>query len=621
MVSEARIDNDQMAHEWIKQCINALEQLASHTERYYGEIIDSIPHIEEDIGNTEQEIGIVIKYFVQMPGSGEVDEDQFLVAKAIRDIHDSVVSISEDNQGADAFDQLMRMFLGDQKNMKLFSDFIGLVDTIAESISNVADLSINAIIYSARFGQDGKGFGVISDTIHQRSKLMDSHLQVILGLTTKLKQWYKQLNEKIAVAVADQNEAATATPENIMVFFASFTDSIQSIADLMENIFANLHKAVEPFNELMVLVQRQDIIRQNIENTVKCLRLIEEKLEITIDTNRSEEQRASYLPFVCKSMDLVNQLFNSMGAVLTDSLTEIQINTEGLSVSLAQLSEDTQYVTEYLGGVPEGDATRLGVVEGTAVEATFLELMQYLNKLVLFFRNSDQLLMDIADGSHVFNQLNLDIKKNLITIQKAIDFLCKVGIIGKLELARLGYESAGFGEEIIEVIKEVQKRVTENREVFGEVSSELHNDLVQFEQLIGESHERNEHAMNKLDTAAASLQTAGGIITNAIMVLNQEVGSVTAELKRLEIIVADASDVTTCLQQIKCSFAELTCYYQDKLTKVERDPASMTSSPQREEFEQLYELFTSYLERVTAKEFTDDQDLDVGTSEGSFTMF
>lgn len=608
----------------LQDAIAQIEGLIKNTEHFYGIIHESLPFIERNLELTGQETNMLISYFIDspnIPGSKETGDEQFLMARTLERIEANFQTISGFLLKRQEIDRLLEVFLERGAEGASFDSFLSLVGETKKVLSDVGDISINAIIFSARLGDTGRGFGVISDYILQASTSLEKELGEIDGLLTDLLQWHRSLQSSISDIDQTQRKAETEYIHDLDGVFSTVKDSMRTISDILRNLVINVHNTVSPFQELMVLIQRQDIVRQNMENTIKCLHSVEEKYEELLELKNDDTNREAILNhtyFVSRALGLVETLAENMTADLTKSLQDIFETTSSLLNTLGEVKEESDQLTHFLaGGQPvSGEETIT-----SAVDNSFNTIYNFMHELMLVLVDIKKLMQNLSSDKNVFDKSMRRTELSMGSIHEHVSHLNKVKLLARIELARIGLQDNAMGEKIENVVAAIGDTLTENIKVFQGLRRELSKDLQSFDRVIRENQRKIDLALEEADTSLERLKTTNQIVSQAIVALNQEVESLQSE-------VAGVFQHLETSRPLETDIEGLGQVLQGLIMNAEEEKRAVLDRfglddwvDSNDELKSLFSYLTGYLERVKAKDFLETEQLDEGAEEGDLTLF
>lgn len=603
-----------------------LEGLIRSTEDYYSVVHESLPVIDRNIELTNQETSLLINFFIDSEGSSQegdaAGKDTFLMAESLQQIQDKFLEISDFLLNQDDINETLNLFLKGTQKDNSFQSFLSQIKDVADTLGDINDISLNAMIFSARLGEKGQGFGVISEHIHQVSSFVDKEFADINSQIQTLQNWQQQLNEDIEQIVNSQENATNNYLQQIDKIFSQVVESMQAVSEMLRNIMSNVNSSVSPFQELMAFIQRQDIVRQNIENTIKCLSLVREKQneysQLLRENEPDEKEILDHITFIKRGMELIEQLTSEASCALSDSLEDITSTTGELLQSLREVKEDSQQLTHYLaeGSMEQFEGSKLSMVD-----YTFSQVFSFMSDFLGLLKNVKDSTEKLTHDKTSFNNATSDIDASLKKITHHISPLSKIKVLARIELARMGEEDHAIGKNIEKVVEEVKGKIVANQEVFESLKISLNKNLDRFDHIIVNNQQQIDRAVEDVNTSLDQVKAANDIISQAVSALNKEIES-------LYQTISDVYSRLKGVEKIKESCQEINTEITDILDKAKTEKQRIFDHYQVQEWEEkneelieLFNLFTGYLERMTAKGYLGEDELDEGSEEGELTLF
>lgn len=604
----------------LKRGITKLEELISETEEYYALIHQQLPLIEKNIELTEQETNIIITYFIETEIKDEqqkgMTDEQRLIGQTLESVKANVAGISGYLLNHDAINRRLEAFLTNKAGQSSFQFFFSMVEKIEEILEDIHDISLNSIIFASNLGEKGRGFGVVSDFIHGTASALDVQFNTIEENSLLLKEWHEQLQEGIEKVVAQQERALASYVRPLEQVFGDLDDSVRTLSSVLRNQLSNVKGVISPFQELMVLIQRQDIVRQSMENAIKCMRILIEEAEKVPKPKDSQEVHMERAHFLKKGSELVYSLGDVMYSQLEDNLDDIVGITASMVEALDGLQEDSEEVCSFFAGNDQE-----GKTQTASVDHSFVGLVSFIGEFSELLESIFAALKELARDHQSFDETIAVMDTGMKSIEQKVKVLAKVKVLSRIELVQMGSEGNVFAADIESVIGAIQTTVGENSDAFGTLQTTLKRDLEEFKRIVEENQGVVDDATMKLEGSIQELKMASEIIIQAVRALTREIANlygqmevVHGELKRAE-TVKDLG--RTLLQQIE-GIKVLAKKEEDRLFS---QYGISEYTLESEKLKSFYAMFTGYLERQTAKQVLQHEEYDQGTDEGELTLF
>ncbi len=607
----------------IEDTVMKLQELIGETEHYYGIVHESLPVIERNLELTQQETNILINYFIQSEQTAQAAKagEFLLFAQALQKVRDNFREISTLLVGQEDVNRLLGLFLGGENRENSFRTFIDLVGVIKRTLSDVNDISLNAIIFSSRLGEEGRAFAVVSDHILQTSIFLEKEFQRIDAFLIALNRWYSEFQEDVQGIIGNQETAVKGYINRLEEIFANLIASIGEMSKILKNIIANVQLVLSPFQELMGLIQRQDIIRQNMENSIRCLQALELKYKTYLFlpvAPETKERRLDHIVFVNGVAGMTQKLVEGMSEQLVASLNQIGLTAKNLLQALDGVREEAQLLAAYLAGEP---SIRHGSRTLTAVDYTFSSVYAFMEEFKEVLLEIRKRVNSLVEDRSLYDENILQVQQSLEAVQERVSLLKKIKLLSRIELARINRHDAAIGSKIDGVIEAVDETVTVNRNSFFKLKGRLQRDLDRFAQLVFRNQGHIDHALTEVNVNLERFGAANKIAGQAVLALSAEITALFQKLQEVNDALQHTVHLHQAVGRLKVLFGEIVQVTREQ-QEVELQRWGLQEWQEKNaELLELYKLFTSYLERLQAKEYLQAHELDEGSAEGDLTLF
>ena len=144
------------------------------------------------------------------------------------------------------------------KEISELSDYVSNVDTIIETISDIANqtnlLALNASIEAARAGESGKGFAVVASEVGKLANESQESTNQIALILNNIREKSK-LTTDLMNSINNSMDIQTLTVNGTLKVFSDITNADQKIADNIKS-FNNLIQYIKGFSdELLQLIE------------------------------------------------------------------------------------------------------------------------------------------------------------------------------------------------------------------------------------------------------------------------------------------------------------------------------------------------------------------------------
>ncbi|MCK8816817.1 hypothetical protein MWH28_05455 [Natroniella sulfidigena] len=611
--------------EQFKLLIDDLEEVIVDTEDYYQLIYETLPEIEQNIELNRQEIAILIDYFINIEEVDAIkdldlegrDLESNLVSKTLAEIKKNLKEIDRLLLDQEQMDQILSLFLTTEDGRGSFSDLLELMGDIKMILEDVELISLNAIIFASKLEEDGTGFRVVSNNIHQISSVLRNEFEKITAILSQLSNWHQNFQASVTEIINRQEEVVKEQVGQVDNVFLKVRESLQTVNQILRDLMDNVTEVVAPVQDLMVQIQSQDLIRQNFENLIKSLQLIANKYQVYLELGQQNPslERLDYIVFVRKGLELLEQLSINTFDELFMSVDQIVEGMDSLLDSLAEVEDDAQNLAEYFSVGDLVDQQEHGMID-----VTFETVHNFTVGIVKSLVEIDQFVDKLSGDKKLFNDNFFKLGNSIKKVAGQVNRLNRVELLARIELARIEQRDSGVGEQIEDVVTEVVETVEQNNKLFYELKDELLTDIDEFDRIIVDNQTQINQAATEVEDSLEQLEMTNEIINQAVLALSDEIKNLKEELfeiskkiKSTESLKNKGAEVINFLQRI----INLAIEEEDKnLAMLGKDSWEIND----EQLQELVAQFTTYLERDVAQEFFATED-EGNSAAGELTLF
>lgn len=604
----------------IEQEINGafkkINNLIMKTEEIYGSIFAKLPSIEEELELSLQEVEILLNYFIYRDEStsvaGNESEEGMQLAELLRNMQreftDAVVKMFDETVIRKTLDRFLASVHNPQEPG--IDDLMEIIKKIKRHIQDIEVVSINAMLHSSRLGDDGKAFGVISRNIKEFSNDMKAHYNTIFEYAEKLGRWKTEFTNEINKLLEFSENLRLRRLEDFHELFKRVFASLKTISNLLKEANHNLQSTMTPLQDLMAFVQKQDIIRQSLENVIKCLEGLQEGMNE--DSEGELTEKLNYIVFEDQVVEMSIALIDNIALQLEESLAEIKETIAKIHHNLSETYEESYEVTEFLSG-DRGN-------ERNTVEEIFYQV-------ILFIQQFKEELVHISNEVNTFSlsgdafhkQMN-GIEKQIVTIKNRVDFLRNLNVLSRIELSRLTSEMASFGDEIEQISRRVIDEVNLNETFIVTLKASLDDDLRRFFSMLHQNKEMIQKMITTSDEALKNLKMMEDLVIKAIRPANGTSELLIKEVTFVKEIIEDSHILRELMNAIRETLVAAQEKVRNEKEKIFAEAGVNEWENKNDRLIALFDKLTTYYERVVFNNLV-EENLDVGSEAGELVLF
>lgn len=603
--------------------IGFLEDMIDITEDSYGLISQRLPQIEENIDDTIEETELLINYFVDTEETFLEDDRGFNIVEVLDDLQEKIEGIYDSLLARDQISKVLAGFIegGKGEEQVQFSQVLDLIEELEEVLISLKDLSINAIIVSAKVGKKGAGFRVISDKINNLANEIQLEYESIENNILNLKEWHDNFIDTLEKLTEMEESVACEYRKEIKEIFNKVLDSLQTVSDMLKNFMENIQWAVEPVQEIMVLTQNQDIIRQNLENLISIMKKTKAEIAGLNIQEMSREKLLNRVVFINETANLSQKLMNNILTQLEDSLFAIQDKFTEINDKLGEVEQDGGELITFLAGNKENSFQTKEEEKDITVELIYQELLDFIPDLTSKLEKLKEQYNHLLTRDEVFYSNMGDIENKFTEIESVASQFNKIKLLAKIEFSRIPDTKKAFDKEIEKAVENFIKSSEDNHGLYKNLKEKLEENYEQFVKLSKENKSNLTQANEIIVESKDKLLLTKKLIKEAIQALQKSIEELTLEVEKVKDQLGKCNDLQQQGREVVEFLAELEA---ESLQVKEKYLAELNFDTWEEKNERLNELineFTSYLERKTAQEEVEDLEIDVGSEGGELTLF
>ena len=609
--------NYQLNYDLNKQ-ISILETMIARTEDFYGLISDELPEIESEIDDTIEETELLISYFTDSEEKDNEITEGFQILEVLETLESKINRVYNSLSAREDISKVLESFVSDNNDETTdFAKILTLIDELRQTLKKLNNLSINAIIFSVKSDQEGAAFRVISDEINDLSSQIQEEYETIKDKIIKLKDWNDQFAEELEQLIKTETRISNEYQVEIKEIFSEVLESLQTTSNILKDFMDHVQQAVEPVYDILVLVQNQDIIRQNLENLIEILNTLKEELSAINLTKMKPKEILDRLVFIINTTQLSQRLMDNILQQLNESLFDIKNKFLEMKNDLLEIEEEGSELVNFFAGANKEEGHKLN-----SIDLIYQELVEFVPGLIdQLDELQDEYQKIITDNDQFYNNIE-GLQTGFSEIDKIADRFKKVEVLAKIEFTRVSNQDDSFIKNIEEAIENFINSSQENQALYFELKDKLIADYQEFVELAEANQSEIEASSEIISDSEEKLLLTKKMVKDAIQGLHGSVGNLISEIlnvnQQLDEVqkLEDKGDtVIQFLAELEEESMALKEKYLDKLGEEEWEENN-------QRLKSLEEKFTSYIERKTAQEEINDfEDIDTGSEGGELTLF
>lgn len=599
-------------HGDVSEIIDNLDQLIKVTENKYAYIYDSLPDYEREVNLSIREIEILLSRLVFSDMSfGQ--EGQSVIAETLSNLQTEFDHVTETFLNQDLIDLLMRTFLdksgGDKRN---FYELIKVAREVDEALSILRDLALNSIVYSIRAGEQGAAFQILSDRINQASMELGGQFKTMKDTINQLNDWNENFEKTLVEFIEYEDNLKEKYQNKFQAEFAKIDKVLKSVSEFLKDNLGKTKSAFAGVGQIMVLIQSQDIIRQNIENMAKCLSILIER-ENYLD-NDDKEKCLDYIVFANKVLELSKMLMGNVEESLNESLFKIGQILAQMNDEMGDLKTDAQYLTRLFAG-NQNDS-----ISPCVLGDVFQIVLGQVVDLLYIKNHIDSKSKMLSEGTTIFGELMEIVETEFASINKLARGMKKMKVLIKIELARINLETDLALNSIVTAIDQVIDTINNNLRLFLQLRDYFMQNINEFNAALGVTRNKLANSTGTLNSAKGKLEITHTLARGAVTASNKEITEIVAQLRSPLENLSQTEVLSNLVLGINQGLEEVHTRYQKLQSEMFAQFGVQSWEEKEEDLKLLMEQFTCFVERKAMTDLTGAQD-DIGCDSGDIVLF
>ena len=592
----------------LQSVIIDLNQLITVTEEKYSYIYECLPEIEQEVGLSVREVEILLNYLIYKFQESK-DFKQSVILETLLGLLGEFEEVTECFLNKELVSVLMHTFLdnsgGDKQS---FSELINVAHEVEETLSVLRDLALNSIIFSVRIGEQGAAFQILSDRINQVSLGLGLQFGSMKETINSLNDWNQEFQKTLTEFINYEENLNARYTNKFQNEFQHISAVLKTACIILENNLANTNTAFGGVGEIMVMIQNQDIIRQNVENLIKCLDIVREK-RLSYDFD-SKEHFLDYIVFANKVLELSKTLLDNIEISLNESIFGIGTKLTEMHETLMELEEDSYYLSKLLVGSEEniGYDCVLGDI--------FKTVLGQVVDLIYIKKHIDSKSNMLMDSRQKFIELMDIVETEFANINREAKNLKKMKILIQIELARINLEKDFTLDSIIDAVDQVIDTIKQNQQLFLQLRNYFMKNINEFNEALNMTRNKLESSAFTLENSKAKVEITGKLATGAVIASGHEMNEIFERLKQPWQRLTDNQSLANLINGIKTEI----CQIHQELKQIQDHVFAQNGITYWEEKEEdlklLMDQFTCYVERKAMTAVIGVNNQDIGSNSG-----
>ena len=510
----------------LETTVKDIESFLLEVGKVYGFIAEKFPVIEQEMKDENEKANYLLSYFI-----GE-DADKKKFSNDLKKNREDFLK---------SFERMQDLIDSDNKLSESLSRDVERINTVVESIEQIRKLadqikvySLNSIIISSKQGAGGKAFGEISKNIINISEIANEQADQMNKLGHELFDRFENFKVEIFKVNELQRQNFIIMKEQLYKEHNNMVNSFATFSNLISNILARIDNTYDYIFEIMMVLPREDIVRQQTEHIIESIKSIvyENKKfveyygsmvedismeELEENKNKSIEHKLlDLLTFDDVVLNLIIENFKSIYEEISGTNSFIYKSLKEFEDILSDISLDRNTIVEYMIGTESGKSEFPFTVSDSIFDA-------YVNFIKLYMENFQLSLSNkyrISDNNSAIVDSIEELENMFLETKSIAKTFNSINFLSKIELeknADIFTSSQTFSMENIESIaSDITKTVDECLDQFKNIKFEIVSSINKFKLSINQQSNEHSFIETMTDNVNKRLEESKSIIDGNI---------------------------------------------------------------------------------------------------------
>ena len=622
----------------LETTVKDIESFLLEVGKVYGFIAEKFPVIEQEMKDENEKANYLLSYFI-----GE-DADKKKFSNDLKKNREDFLK---------SFERMQDLIDSDNKLSESLSRDVERINTVVESIEQIRKLadqikvySLNSIIISSKQGAGGKAFGEISKNIINISEIANEQADQMNKLGHELFDRFENFKVEIFKVNELQRQNFIIMKEQLYKEHNNMVNSFATFSNLISNILARIDNTYDYIFEIMMVLPREDIVRQQTEHIIESIKSIvyENKKfveyygsmvedismeELEENKNKSIEHKLlDLLTFDDVVLNLIIENFKSIYEEISGTNSFIYKSLKEFEDILSDISLDRNTIVEYMIGTESGKSEFPFTVSDSIFDA-------YVNFIKLYMENFQLSLSNkyrISDNNSAIVDSIEELENMFLETKSIAKTFNSINFLSKIELeknADIFTSSQTFSMENIESIaSDITKTVDECLDQFKNIKFEIVSSINKFKLSINQQSNEHSFIETMTDNVNKRLEESKSIIDGNIKRLESHtkelfvlIDKALIDLNSLNTLLNKIDEITDVFDKMRNIIKERKDNYYNSLGiedwKIESD-----------KYLDIVNSYTIKKERTIANSILTgenapnvDINIEEGADSGDFTLF
>lgn len=639
LIIEKSINQDILDYSAILEAtVKDIQSFLLEVGKVYGFIAEKFPIIEQEMKNENEKANLLLAYFL------DEDKDAKRFSNDLKENQDDFFR---------SFERMQTLIDNDNKLSETLVQDVDRVNIIVDSIEQIRKLadqikvySLNAIIISSKHGVEGRAFGEISKNIINMSDDSNEQADQMNKLGHELFYQFEDFKTNILKINEMQKNNFVIMKEQLDKEHNNMVNSFAAFSNMISNILSRIDNTSDYIFEIMMVLPREDIVRQQTEHIIESIKSIVLENKKFIEYYGSmieniyieEPQKERNKPVAHKLLDLLTfddlvltliiENFKSIYEEINDTNSFIFKSLKEFESVLSDIASDRNVITEYMIGTESGKSEFPFTVSDSIFE-------EYINFIKLYMENFNLSLANkyrisdnntaIIDSIEELENMFLEMK-NIAKRFNSINFLSKVELEKNADMFS---DTQNFSIESIETIaSDITETVDKSLEQFKNIKEEIIASINKFKSSINQQSKEQFFIESMTGNVNKRLEESKYIIESNVKRLEHHTKELFELIEKTLIDLTSLSALLGKINEITDIFDKMRVIIKEKKDKYYNSLGIEDWKIESDKYLDIVNSYTIKKERTIANTILSgenapnvDINIEEGSDGGDFTLF
>lgn len=622
----------------LETTVKDIESFLQEVGKVYSFIAEKFPVIEQEMKNENERANILLSYFISE------DEDKKKFSDDLKE---------NQNDFLKSFDRMQKLIENDNILSETIIQNVDKINIVVDSIEEIKKLadqikvySLNAIVISSKHGAGGKAFGEISKNIINMSENSNEHASQMNKMGHELFERFENFKSEILKINEIQKNNFTIMKEQLYKEHNNMVNSFATFSNLISNILTRIDNTSDYIFEIMMVLPREDIIRQQTEHIIESIKsIVEENKKFVdyygsmvedMDVEELEEEKnkliehklLDLLTFDDLVLTLIIENFKSIYGEISDTNSFIYKSLKEFEEILADISLDRDTIVEYMIGTESGKSE----FPFTVSNSIFTEYTNFINLYMENFQisltnkykisdNNTTIIDSIEELENMFTET-----KNIARAFNSINFLSKIELEKNADIFT---DSQIFSIESIESIAaNITETVDKCLEQFKDIKADIIVSINKFKMNIKSQSNEHDFIESMTGNVNKRLEESKSIIDGNVKRLESHAKELFVLIDKTLIDLSSLNTLMSKIDEITDIFDKMRNIIKEKKDKYYTSLGIENWKIESDKYWDIINSYTIKKERMIANSILSgenapnvDINIEEGADSGDFTLF